>query len=76
MPEYLVEWTIELEADSPEEAARLALAIQRDPNSTATVFYVREIKAHKAKRRVDVSALDDYADLVRNNVPCEDRGGQ
>ena len=40
---YQVTWTIELEADSPEEAARYALEIQRDEASTATVFVVGEM---------------------------------
>jgi hypothetical protein len=40
MTTYVVEWYIDIEADSPEDAARQALAIQRDPNSTATVFSV------------------------------------
>ena len=31
MPEYRIEWSIEVEADDPEAAARLALAIQKDP---------------------------------------------
>ena len=41
MPSYLVEWTIDIEADTAEEAARAALAIHRDPDSIATVFQVR-----------------------------------
>lgn len=40
MPEYTVRWEIEIDADSPEEAARMALEIQRDPRSTALVFDV------------------------------------
>jgi hypothetical protein len=41
MASYLVEWSIDIDAESPEEAARLALATQRDPDSTAVMFYVR-----------------------------------
>lgn len=37
---FTVEWRIDLYADSPEAAARKALAIQRDPDSIATVFHV------------------------------------
>ena len=37
---YRVIWTIDIEADSPQEAARKALKIQRNPKSTATVFEV------------------------------------
>lgn len=38
MPEYLITWTIEIEADSPLEAVQEARKIQLDPNSSATVF--------------------------------------
>ena len=40
MPNYKVEWEIDIEAGSPEQAAKCALAIQRDTESTATVFKV------------------------------------
>jgi hypothetical protein len=43
MPSFIVDWSIELEADTQEEAAETALKIQRDPNSTATVFAVTEV---------------------------------
>ena len=43
--EYRVIWDIDIEADSPLEAAQRALAIQRDPNSTATHFKVRDYDA-------------------------------
>lgn len=38
--QYYVEWRIDVWASSPEEAASLALDIQRDPDSLATVFHV------------------------------------
>jgi hypothetical protein len=37
---YHVNWEIELYAESPMDAARKALAIQRDPQSLASVFVV------------------------------------
>jgi hypothetical protein len=37
---YLVRWDIDLDASDPVDAARKALAIQRDPRSWATVFTV------------------------------------
>ncbi len=40
MATYKVTWDIEIDADSPREAAEQALKFQRDPNSTATVFSV------------------------------------
>ena len=38
---YLVTWSIDIDADSPVEAARKALAIHRDPESIADVFTVQ-----------------------------------
>ena len=40
--EYQITWQIELEADNVKEAVLLALQIQRDPNSMATHFHVRD----------------------------------
>jgi hypothetical protein len=40
MPEYTVVWRINIEADSPREAAMEALRIHRKPDSIATVFEV------------------------------------
>lgn len=40
MAEYHVEWAIEVEADSPEEAALHAQSIQRHPDTWATCFTV------------------------------------
>jgi len=41
--EYQVVWRIEIEAASPREAAVDALAIHRDPGSTAIVFEVTDL---------------------------------
>jgi len=38
--QYTVVWEIQITASSKEEAAKEALAIQRDPESTALVFRV------------------------------------
>ncbi len=40
MTECLVSWDIEIEADSPQEAAKLAREIQLDPDNIATHFHV------------------------------------
>lgn len=40
MPQYHVIWEMELDAESPEDAALQALGIHRDPESIATVFSV------------------------------------
>ncbi|MBV7674077.1 hypothetical protein STHAL_32030 [Streptomyces halstedii] len=40
--EYTVTWKIELDVHDPVEAARKALAIQRNPGSWATVFTIHD----------------------------------
>lgn len=42
---YRVMWEIDIDADTPQEAAEQALAIQRNPESIATVFSVAEWNA-------------------------------
>jgi len=68
--EFMVVWRIEIEAETPEEAAREALKIQRDPTSQTTHFEVswREANIDKLgeigtrapdhKMNVDAGALD------------------
>ena len=40
MTSFLVKWEIDVEAETPQEAAQKALEIQRDLGSFATVFEV------------------------------------
>jgi hypothetical protein len=57
--EYKVAWHIDIDADSPEDAARKALAIQRNPESIATVFNVRTVGLPVNEyTTVDISKLD------------------
>lgn len=42
MKSYRVNWDIDVDAKNPKDAAKQALAIQRDPQSTATSFEVYE----------------------------------
>ena len=53
---YRVRWEIDIEADSPRQAAVKALEIQRDRNSMATVFEVNgeRIDLSERKKRKDV----------------------
>jgi len=46
---FRVRWEIDLEAPTPADAARQALAILRDPDSTATLFDVRRIRRDGTK---------------------------
>jgi hypothetical protein len=57
MTEYLVEWSIEVSADSPEEAARTALAIQRKHDSSATVFNVYAENGDPVQ--IDLTEIDE-----------------
>ena len=54
---FKVIWEIDLDADSPVEAARLALAIQRDPYSIATHFEV--FSEDGVQTIVDIEAEDE-----------------
>jgi len=46
MQNYLVEWKIDIEAESPLDAARKALETQRDPASIALVFDITDEEGH------------------------------
>jgi len=53
--EYKVTWVIELSASSPLEAARKALATQRDPQSLAVVFEVQAVPSTKPPVEIDLA---------------------
>lgn len=55
MKEYEVTWVIELSASSPEEAAKLALEIQKDPKSIATQFLVRQLGSAIPRQTIETS---------------------
>ncbi len=42
--EWRVRWVIEVDGNTPREAALAALAIHRDPESIATFFTVENVK--------------------------------
>lgn len=62
---YLVKWTIDVWASTPEEAALKALNIQRNVHSTATVFECIDRDADMS-RTVDLSAIGG---VRANTVP-------
>lgn len=75
MPDYTVRWEIDVfDADSPEDAARKALAVQRDPSSTATVFDVRRNAGdvETIARRVDLEEVE--GEELSHDPPCADCG--
>ena len=54
--EYRVTWIMELDATSPEDAAKEALAIHRDPDSLATCFDIEDLSTGKHRF---IDALED-----------------
>jgi len=52
--QYKVVWTIDIEANSPQEAAKEALAIQRDAGSEAVAFEVKDPNTGKLIESVDL----------------------
>lgn len=57
MNRYRVEWTMDIEADSPEAAARQAFAHMQRPGTTANVFDVQQDDGSDAVR-IDLEELD------------------
>ena len=58
--EYCVHWHMTVKASSPLEAARMVLAVHRDPDSIATVFDVydgghRDDTAEERVAQVDLT---------------------
>lgn len=67
---FRVRWEIDLEAPTPADAARQALAILRDPDSPATFFDVRRIRLDGTKGKWHlIDALDQW---VPTNAPDND----
>lgn len=57
MKTYTVNWTMEIDAEDPEEAARKALEIHRDQASLATIF--EDYDGEGNCTRVDLFELED-----------------
>jgi hypothetical protein len=61
MAQYLVTWKIDIEDDSPEEAARQALEIMQDKTSEALTFTV---KKWSTGEETYVNLLDERLDKI------------
>lgn len=57
MKSYRVKWEIDVDAETPEDAARQALAAQRRPGTTATVFDVRDFPEDNPANEPDENVL-------------------
>lgn len=62
---YTVEWTINLSAESVEDAVRQAWGILRDPESTATYFRVKGVEGGK-----EVNVFRDFANALEEKHPA------
>lgn len=69
--QYLVTWTIEIEADSPKDAAEQALAIHRNPESIAAVFDVKPQIPHK----VDICGNSVWGESIIIDLTDFDESG-
>ncbi len=54
MKTYHITWEIDIDAETPREAAEQALEIQRDANSLATVFSVKEFDSDDDATQIDL----------------------
>ena len=64
--QYLISWFVDVEDDSPYEAARQALGMQRDPESIATIFTVRDKRSGESVC-VDADSGEEYP----SDDPCD-----
>jgi len=61
MPQYLVTWTIDIDAASPVDAASEALRIQRDAESQATFFQIQRDDRPRKRWAVDLDPGGDVS---------------
>ena len=75
MKTYRVSWEIDIDAESPRAAAEKAQAIQRDPESLATVFDVIEMDGDTIQR-IDLEEAEDSLSAQMRNLDapifCQD----
>ncbi len=70
--EYRVIWTIDLDAESTEDAAHKAVAIHRNPDSWATHFEVRDPQGQTQEVDLGCRAERSRSETVYVLVPKEE----
>lgn len=70
MSTYNVIWEIDVEADDPKEAAQRARDIQRDPESRAGVFKVRQIESPTHEIDLDAHCPRCGAENYMGQIGC------
>ena len=68
MTEYTVTWEIQIEADTPREAAKEALKIHRDPFSCSTMFEV-STPGLRSPWLIDLEVDEDEDEETENQSP-------
>lgn len=63
MNKYRVIWEIDIEAETPQEAAEMARVIQLDDTSLATRFSVKDQQGNTTEVDVDYMPEDDEPDV-------------
>jgi hypothetical protein len=63
MTEFRVTWMIDVTADSHEEAAKIAQAIQRDRNSTALVFKVSKWSGRMMAKTMPIATFTQEQEI-------------
>lgn len=74
MPSFVVEWTIDIDADTPREAAQKALDIQRRVGSSAVVFSLTDENGEQEKIDLDEHEDDDPPHCSRCGNWCPRNG--
>lgn len=69
MPDYRVSWSIDIEAESPLEAAKQAFEYMQDHDTTATVFEVYS-HADNAKKEVKVDLRAPFSYVYGEQIRC------
>jgi hypothetical protein len=65
---YRVSWHIEIEADTPREAAEMARGIQLDVGSVATCFIVDEVQSEIAPFARSYAIDTDSLEFIREPI--------
>jgi hypothetical protein len=68
---YTISWSINVDANTPEEAARLAHDAATDPETLTTVFEVQEGEFPRVTPARYIDAIDIADHTYRNHYHCD-----
>ncbi len=74
MPQFKIEWTIDIDADTPREAAEKALEIQRRVGSSAVVFNLTDENGEQGRIDLDEDEGEDPEHCSRCGNFCPQNG--